>query len=86
MVGAVKPGGSGVMFRRYALYRAGLFGSWNSVLHANYLHAVSDHGTPLAAMTGCSSSGHGMKVYEVRLGMVVQYCIRVLIFKAQARS
>ena len=86
LVGAVKPGGSGVMFRRCALYRTGLFWSWNRVLHASHLHAVPDDGMPLAAMTDPSCSGHGMKVYEVRLGMVVQYCIRVLIFKAQARS
>ena len=86
LVGAVKPGGSRVMFRRYLPYRTGFFWSWNLVMHANYLHAVSDHGMPLAAMTDPSCSGHGMKVYEVRLGMVVQYCIRVLIFKAQARS
>ena len=84
LVEAVKPDGSGMMFRRRLLYRAALSGSWDLVLYARYLHAVSDHGMPFAAMTGCYSSGHGMKVYEVRLAIVAQLCVRVLTSKAQA--
>ena len=84
-VEAVKPDGSGVIFRRRFLYRAGLFRSCNVVLHASCLHAVSDDGMPFAAMTGCNSSGPGMKVYEVRLGITVHLCVSVLSSKAQAR-
>ena len=85
LVGAVKPGGSGVMFRRLILYRAGLNRSCNLVLHASCLHAVSDHGMRFAAMTGCNSSGPVMKVYEVRLGIMVRLCVGVLTLKARAR-
>ena len=86
LVGAVKPDGSGVMFARCALYSASLSSSWDLVLHANYLHAVSDHGMPFAALTGCNSSGRGMKVYEVRLGIIVYLYVRVLAAKAQVVS
>ena len=86
LVGAVKPDGSGVIFRRRFLYRAGLFSSCNLVVHANYLHAVSDHGMPFAAMTGCDSSGHDMKVYVVRVSIRVHLYVRVLISKAQVVS
>ena len=86
LVGAVKPGGSGVMFRRRILYRSGLNRSCNLVLHAICLHAVSDHGMPFAAMTGCNSSGLDMKVYEVRLGIIVCLHVRVLTSKAHVVS
>ena len=86
LVGAVKPDGSGVVFRCHLLYRAGLLRSCNLVLHANYLRAVSNDHMPFAAMTGCNSSGHGMKVYEVRVGIMVYLCVRALTLKAQALS
>ena len=85
LVGAVKPDGSGVILRRGFLYRAGLFRSCNLVVHERCLHAVSDHGMPFAAMTGCNSSGHSMKVYEVRIGIMVYLCVRALTLKAEAR-
>ena len=85
LVGAVKPDGSGVLVRRHSLYRFDLFRSCNLVLHARCLHAVSDDGMPFAAMTGCNSSGHGMKVYEVRLGIMVYLRVRALTLKPQAR-
>ena len=79
-------GGSAVAFPYRCLYGTGLSCSCNCVLHPNHLHAVSDHVMSLAAADRHMLFRTGMKMYEVRVGTVVQLCVRILIRKAQARS